>query len=55
LEFFICDRVMKTKTGVAKARPTFEKTRRVLRQALVYAQEVGLVAKPPLPEDAASH
>ena len=55
LAFFICDRVMKTRSGVAKARPTFEKTRRVLRQALVWAAEAGLVAKAPLPEDAASY
>ena len=55
LEFFVCDRVMKTRTGVAKARPTFEKTRRVLRQALVYAAEIGLIAKAPLPEDAATY
>ena len=55
LAFFICDRVMKTRTGVAKARPTFEKTRRVLRQALVWAAEAGLVAKAPLPEDAATY
>jgi hypothetical protein len=54
LEFFICDRVMKTKTGVAKARPTFLKTQRVLRLALVWAQDAGLIEKAPLPEDAAA-
>jgi hypothetical protein len=55
LEYFTCDRVMKTKTGVAKARPTFLKTQRVLRLALVWAQDAGLVEKAPLPEDAASY
>ena len=54
LQDFTCDRVMKTRTGVAKARPTFLKTQRVLRLALVWAQEAGLVAKAPLPEDAAA-
>jgi hypothetical protein len=55
LAFNICDRVMRTRTGVAKARPTFEKTRRVLRQALGFAEETRLIAKAPLPEDAATH
>ena len=54
LEYFTSDRVMKTRTGVAKARPTFLKTQRVLRLALVWAQETGLVEKAPLPEDAAA-
>jgi hypothetical protein len=54
LEFFTCDRVMKTRTGVAKARPTFLKTQRVLRLALVWAQEAGLIEKAPLPEDLAT-
>jgi hypothetical protein len=46
---------MTTRTGVAKAAPTFKKTRRVLRLALVWAQEAGLVEKAPLPEDAATY
>jgi len=54
MEYFTSDRVMKTRTGVAKARPTFLKTQRVLRLALVWAQEAGLVEKAPLPEDAAT-
>ena len=54
LEYFTSDRVMKTRTGVAKARPTYLKTQRVLRLALVWAQETGLVEKAPLPEDAAA-
>jgi hypothetical protein len=36
--FFVSDRAMKTRTGVAKAEPTFKKTRRVLRLALVWAR-----------------
>jgi hypothetical protein len=55
LEFFTSDRVMKTRTGVAKARPTFLKTQRVLRLALVWAAESGLVEKAPVPEDAAAY
>jgi hypothetical protein len=54
LEFNTCDRVMRTKTGVAKARPTFLKTQRVLRLALVWAAHSGLIEKAPLPEDAAT-
>jgi hypothetical protein len=55
LEFFTSDRVMKTRTGVAKARPTFLKTQRVLRLALVWAQDAKLIEKAPLPEDAATY
>jgi hypothetical protein len=55
LAFFVSDRVMKARTGVAKAAPTYKKTRRVLRLALVWAQDAGLVAKAPLPEDAATY
>ena len=55
LEFFVSDRVMKTRTGVQKARPTFLKTQRVLRLALVWAQGSGLIVKAPLPEQAASY
>jgi hypothetical protein len=54
LEFFTCDRVMKTRTGAAKARPTFVKTQRVLRLALVWAADSGLIERAPLPEDAAT-
>jgi hypothetical protein len=46
---------MKTRTGVAKARPTFLKTQRVLRLALVWAQDAGIIEKAPLPEDAATY
>lgn len=50
-EFFESDRVMRTKSGVEKAPPTFLKTRRVLRQALVWAAETRLIPKAPLPEE----
>jgi hypothetical protein len=54
LEFFTCDRVMKTQTGIAKARPTFLKTQRVLRLALQWAQDSGLIENAPVPEQAAT-
>lgn len=54
LAFFVSDRVNKTRTGVLKARVSVLKTQRVLRQALVWAAEKGLVEKAPLPEDAAT-
>ena len=40
----------KTRTGVEKAKPTIDKSRRVLRMALVWAEAQGLVAKAPIPE-----
>jgi hypothetical protein len=46
---------MRTKSGVEKAPPTFKKTRRVLRLALVWAQDAGLIETAPLPEDAAAY
>ena len=55
LDYFASDRVTKTRTGVQKAKPTVDKTRRVLRLALVWAQDAGLVEKAPLPEDAATY
>ncbi len=55
LEYFTSPRVMRTKTGVEKARPTFEKTRRVLRLALKWAEESKLIEKAPLPERIATH
>ena len=36
--------------GKAKAEPTVLKTRRVLRLALVWAQEQGWIAEAPIPE-----
>lgn len=51
-EFFECARVTKTRGGVLKARVSVEKTKRVLRQALVWAQETGLIDIAPLPVEA---
>ena len=55
LEYFNSDRVMRTRTGVAKAAPTYKKTRRVLRLALVWAADAGLIEKAPLPEEAPTY
>lgn len=55
LEFFVSDTVMRTRTGVQKAKPTVDKTRRVLRLALLWAEEKGLVEKAPVPELAATY
>jgi hypothetical protein len=49
-KYFESDRVMKKRSGKAKARPTFLKTQRVLRLALGWAQEAGMVEKAPIPE-----
>jgi hypothetical protein len=50
--FFTCKRVTKLRSGKNKAKPSVDKTRRVLRLALVWAEERGIVAKAPLPEPA---
>ena len=55
LEYFVSDRVTKTRAGVQKAKPTVDKCRRVLRMAVQWAQETGLVAEAPLPEQAATY
>ena len=55
LEYFNSDRVMRTRTGVPKARPTYLKTQRVLRLALQWAQDSGLIDAAPLPEQAAAY
>ena len=49
-EYFDCKRVTKLKSGKAKAKPSIDKTRRVLRLALVWAQEAGLIEAAPIPE-----
>ena len=53
--YFGCDRLVKTRSGRAKSPLSIAKSQRVLRQALQHAEAVGLVAKAPLPELAASH
>jgi hypothetical protein len=48
--YFESKRVTKLRSGKAKAKPSVDKTRRVLRLALVWAVEAGLIEKAPLPE-----
>ena len=50
--YFTCDRVTKTRTGQGKAPVSIAKTRRVFRQALVWAASAGLFPEAPLPKDA---
>ena len=49
-EFFDCKRVTKLRSGKAKSQLSIDKTRRVLRLALVWAAERGIIAKAPIPE-----
>ena len=49
-EFFASDAVMKTRAGTPKAPPTYLKTQRVLRLALLWAVERNLLASAPIPE-----
>jgi hypothetical protein len=49
-EFFESKRVTKLRSGKSKAKPSIDKTRRVLRLALVWAAERGIVATAPIPE-----
>ena len=51
--FNACAAVTKTRAGKAKAKPGVEKTRRVLRLALVWAADVGLIKSPPIPTPSA--
>ncbi|MBK8172773.1 MAG: hypothetical protein IPK60_20885 [Sandaracinaceae bacterium] len=44
-KFNTCSRVMKLKTGRAKSQLSIDKTRRVLRLALTWAHQAGLVAE----------
>lgn len=48
-EYFASDAVMRTRAGKPKAPPTFLKTQRVLRLALIWAVEQGFIATAPLP------
>jgi hypothetical protein len=50
--FFESDPVTRTRSGVEKSPLSVAKTRRVLRQALTYGVEQGLIEKAPLPERA---
>ncbi|MBN1443728.1 MAG: hypothetical protein JXA90_13545 [Planctomycetes bacterium] len=48
--FFLSDRVTLKRSGQRKAEVGILKTRRVARMALEWAQEIGLVAKAPVPD-----
>jgi hypothetical protein len=48
-KYYDCERVTRTKTGAIKAKPTVDKTRRVLRLALTWAVEKGWIASAPIP------
>ena len=48
--FFTCKRVTKLRSGKAKSQLSIDKTRRVLRLALVWAAERGIIANAPIPE-----
>lgn len=47
--FNACAAVTKTRAGKTKAKPGVLKTRRVLRLALVWAADAGLIEKAPIP------
>jgi hypothetical protein len=47
--FNACDRVMLLKSGKPKAQPSIDKTRRVIRLALTWAAQIGLIASAPYP------
>ncbi len=49
-EYFESRRVTKLRSGKSKAKPSIDKTRRVLRLALCWAAERGIVATAPVPE-----
>ncbi len=49
-EFYACKRVTKLRSGKNKSQLSIDKTRRVMRLALVWAAERGIIAKAPLPE-----
>jgi hypothetical protein len=48
--YFTSKRVMKLRSGKNKSQLSIDKTRRVLRLALVWSAERGIVAKAPIPE-----
>lgn len=51
-EFFASDTVTKTRHGKHKAKATIDKTRRVLRLALMWAQDEKLIEVAPIPSGA---
>ncbi|MBI5843183.1 MAG: hypothetical protein HZB23_00775 [Deltaproteobacteria bacterium] len=49
-KFFKSDALLKLPNGNERAKPTVDKTRRVLRMFLVWAKETGRIEKLPLPK-----
>ena len=49
--FFKSDALLKLASGKKRAKPTVDKTMRVLRMFLVWAKETGRIDKLPLPKD----
>ena len=49
-KFFKSDALLKLPSGKERAKPTVEKTKRVLRMFLVWAKETGRIEKLPLPK-----
>ncbi len=50
-KFFKSDDLLKLPSGKERARPTVDKTMRVMRMFLVWAKETGRINKLPLPKD----
>jgi len=49
-KFFKSDVLLKLQNGKERAKPTVDKTKRVLRMFLIWAKETGLIDKLPLPK-----
>ena len=49
-KFFKSDALLKLSSGKERAKPTVEKTKRVLRMFLIWAKETGRIDKLPLPK-----
>ena len=50
-KFFNSDTLLKLPSGKKRAKPTVEKTMRVLRMFLIWSKETGRIDKLPLPKD----
>ena len=50
-KFFKSDALLKKPSGEDRAKPTIDKTKRVLRMFLVWAKEQGFIDNVPLPKD----
>lgn len=49
-KFFKSDALLKLQNGKERAKPTVDKTKRVLRMFLIWAKETGRIDKLPLPK-----